>query len=167
MCSFYLLSTSPLFLLRRPCFTIPVGPLLSTSSPHYPCNMDDRCFTQSQWPSDHSAKSSSHLTEMLAIFSPLPHAPLPSPPPDSRFSALPISSPSLDTSDPDDLMHQFRKLNKSQRFAFLSSLVGELRLPEALVVSRRIEPRLRRDFLRELPLELALHCLSFVSLLSL
>ena len=59
-------------------------------------------------------------------------------------------------------MRRFKGLNKSHRFAFLSALVGELRLNEALVVSRRIEPRLRRDFLRELPLELALHCLSFV-----
>jgi len=31
------------------------------------------------------------------------------------------------------------------------------------MVSRRIEPKLRRDYLRELPIELALHCLSFVS----
>lgn len=35
---------------------------------------------------------------------------------------------------------------------------------EALVISRRIEPLLRRDMLRELPTELALHCMSFVRL---
>lgn len=55
-------------------------------------------------------------------------------------------------------------MSKTQRFAFLGMLVSELRMNEALVVSRKIEPRLRRDFLRELPLEVALHCLSFVSL---
>ncbi|ORY30794.1 WD40-repeat-containing domain protein [Naematelia encephala] len=63
---------------------------------------------------------------------------------------------------PTALLNAFTSLPPSQRFAFLSLLVGELRMPEALVVSRNIEPRLKRDFLRELPIELALHCLSFV-----
>ena len=57
----------------------------------------------------------------------------------------------------------FKQSSISDRFAFLNSLVSELRLDEALLVSRKIEPRLRRDFLQELPVELALHCLSFVS----
>ncbi|OCF30810.1 hypothetical protein I316_07533 [Kwoniella heveanensis BCC8398] len=61
-----------------------------------------------------------------------------------------------------DLLRRFGELPPSQRFAFLSGLIGELRLNEALAVSRKIEPLLRRDFLRELPAELALHCLSFV-----
>ncbi|WVQ94308.1 hypothetical protein IAU59_001387 [Kwoniella sp. CBS 9459] len=63
---------------------------------------------------------------------------------------------------PQELLRHFGALAPSQRFSFLSSLIGELRLNEALVVSRKIEPLLRRDFLRELPAELALHCLSFV-----
>ena len=40
--------------------------------------------------------------------------------------------------------------------------MDDLALDEAVAVSRKIEPRLRRDFLKELPLELALHCMSFV-----
>ena len=113
---------------------------------------------------------SPHIAGMLLNFSPLLNAPLPSPPLESRtfpHYTIPIPSPPLDDfsrPDPDELMRQFQGLNNSERFAFLSNLVGELRLNEALVVSRRIEPRLRRDFFRELPLELALHCLSFVSL---
>ncbi|WWC97403.1 hypothetical protein V866_004282 [Kwoniella sp. B9012] len=67
-----------------------------------------------------------------------------------------------DVRDPQGLLHSFTTLSPSQRFTFLNSLIGELRLNEALVVSRKIEPLLRRDFLRELPAELALHCLSFV-----
>ncbi|EIW73385.1 hypothetical protein TREMEDRAFT_25331 [Tremella mesenterica DSM 1558] len=59
-------------------------------------------------------------------------------------------------------MGKFKLLSKGQRFAFLSTLVPELLLPEALVVARRIDPRLKRDFLKDLPLELSLHCLSFV-----
>ncbi|WVW81435.1 hypothetical protein I302_103429 [Kwoniella bestiolae CBS 10118] len=64
--------------------------------------------------------------------------------------------------DPQDILQSFTTLSPTQRFSFLNSLIGELRLNEALVVSRKIEPLLRRDFLRELPAELALHCLSFV-----
>ena len=48
--------------------------------------------------------------------------------------------------------------------AFLASLMDDLALDEAVAVSRKIEPKLRRDFLKELPLELALHCMSFVRL---
>lgn len=59
-------------------------------------------------------------------------------------------------------MAQFRCLPQSERFAFLSSLVGELQLSEALAVSSRISPRLKRDFLSDLPVELALHCVSFI-----
>ncbi|WWC67158.1 uncharacterized protein I206_101065 [Kwoniella pini CBS 10737] len=62
----------------------------------------------------------------------------------------------------DEILNAFTSLSPTSRFTFLSSLIGELRLNEALVVSRKIEPLLRRDFLRELPAELALHCLSFV-----
>ncbi|ORX34945.1 WD40-repeat-containing domain protein [Kockovaella imperatae] len=64
--------------------------------------------------------------------------------------------------DASDLIERFKHLSTSQRFAFLSSLVDNLALPEALVLSRNIEPKLRRDFLRELPIELALHVLSFI-----
>jgi F-box and WD-40 domain protein CDC4 len=60
------------------------------------------------------------------------------------------------------MVDRFKALDPKSRFAFLSALIGEITLPEALVISRRIEPKLRRDFLRELPTELALHCLSFV-----
>lgn len=53
-------------------------------------------------------------------------------------------------------------MTQQQRYAFLALLVPDLQMKEALIVSRKIEPMLRRDMLKELPLELALHCLSFV-----
>ncbi|RXK40736.1 hypothetical protein M231_01988 [Tremella mesenterica] len=68
----------------------------------------------------------------------------------------------LGHTDVNEMMGKFKLLSKGQRFAFLSTLVPELLLPEALVVARRIDPRLKRDFLKDLPLELSLHCLSFV-----
>ncbi|WVQ76907.1 hypothetical protein IAR50_006585 [Cryptococcus sp. DSM 104548] len=64
--------------------------------------------------------------------------------------------------DTDLLLYQFTRLPPSARFSFLNSLVPELRLNEALLVSRKIAPLLRRDFLKELPIELSLHILSFV-----
>ncbi|ODO03260.1 hypothetical protein I350_06108 [Cryptococcus amylolentus CBS 6273] len=63
--------------------------------------------------------------------------------------------------DTDLLLYQFTRLPPSARFNFLNSLVPELRLDEALLVSRKIAPLLRRDFLKELPIELSLHILSF------
>lgn len=59
-------------------------------------------------------------------------------------------------------MTQFRGLQQAERFAFLSSLVNELQLNEALAVSSKISPRLKRDFLTDLPVELALHCVSLI-----
>ena len=68
-----------------------------------------------------------------------------------------------DLLDPANLLLRFQRFDKSQRMEFLSDLLGDLQLNEAVTITRRIEPRLRRDFLKELPLELALHAMSFVS----
>ncbi|KAL7420179.1 hypothetical protein Q5752_005145 [Cryptotrichosporon argae] len=88
-----------------------------------------------------------------------PPTPAPSPSPSGRWHERYADG---DTYSPSSLLDQFRGLPAKDRFAFLVGMVDELRPNEALVVSRKIEPRLRRDFLRELPAELALHCLSFV-----
>lgn len=69
-----------------------------------------------------------------------------------------------DATGPDALLLRVQRLGKKERMAFLAGLVDDLALDEAVSVSRKIEPRLRRDFLKELPLELALHCMSFVRL---
>jgi len=75
-------------------------------------------------------------------------------------------APSLalaDFADRHSLLSDFKSLGPKSRLLFLSALAQELQLPEALLVARKIEPRLKRDFLRELPTELALNCLSYVS----
>lgn len=38
-----------------------------------------------------------------------------------------------------------------------------LSMPELLMLNSNIGPRLKKDFLKDLPIELALHVLSFVS----
>ncbi|GMK59467.1 hypothetical protein CspeluHIS016_0800730 [Cutaneotrichosporon spelunceum] len=100
-----------------------------------------------------------------------PPTPAPSPTPTERwpYTAL-VPGRREDDDEPEDadkrlasaLMTQFRGLPQSERFAFLSTLVGELQLNEALAVSSKISPRLKRDFLSDLPIELALHCVSFI-----
>ncbi|CAK9784439.1 WD40 repeat-like protein [Cutaneotrichosporon oleaginosum] len=101
-----------------------------------------------------------------------PPTPAPSPTPTERWAYAALA-PQLGGEDHDEpesadkrlasaLMTQFRGLPQTERFAFLSSLVGELQLSEALAVSSKISPRLKRDFLTDLPVELALHCVSFI-----
>ena len=81
----------------------------------------------------------------------------------SELRRLVCNLPCLQFPAPTDLIDSFKTLAPSQRYAFLAALVNNLALPEALVLSRNIEPKLRRDFLKELPIELALYVLSFVS----
>ncbi|WAQ82387.1 hypothetical protein PtA15_2A704 [Puccinia triticina] len=56
----------------------------------------------------------------------------------------------------------FAALSLPSRAHFLSALLPSLNLNELTSLSARILPRLKRDFLRELPIEISLHILSFV-----
>ncbi|KAL7415584.1 hypothetical protein BDY24DRAFT_413175 [Mrakia frigida] len=56
----------------------------------------------------------------------------------------------------------FNHLTPSARLSLLTSLLPLLKTPELLLLSHHISPRLKRDFLRDLPLEISLHVLSFV-----
>ncbi|KAJ9092629.1 hypothetical protein QFC19_008667 [Naganishia cerealis] len=56
----------------------------------------------------------------------------------------------------------FPHLPPPTRLEILQSLLPLLTVPELLMLSSHIGPRLKRDFLRDLPIELALHILSFV-----
>ncbi|GHJ87607.1 hypothetical protein NliqN6_4009 [Naganishia liquefaciens] len=64
--------------------------------------------------------------------------------------------------DPAAFIAQFPSLPAPTRLALLQALLPILTVPELLMLSSHIGPRLKRDFLRELPMELALHILSFV-----
>ncbi|OXC67864.1 hypothetical protein AYX13_03546 [Cryptococcus neoformans] len=75
---------------------------------------------------------------------------------------LPDPSPSPSTPTPQTILSQYTSLPPLLRSKFLNLLIPHLALHEALSLSRKIEPLLRRDFLRELPWEVALHVLSFV-----
>jgi F-box and WD-40 domain protein CDC4 len=64
--------------------------------------------------------------------------------------------------DPSAFIAQFPSLPAPTRLSLLQALLPILTVPELLMLSSHIGPRLKRDFLRELPIELALHILSFV-----
>ncbi|KAG0145932.1 hypothetical protein CROQUDRAFT_658042 [Cronartium quercuum f. sp. fusiforme G11] len=99
-----------------------------------------------------------------------PPTPAPSPQPNSvkdpnwshlsrhqqRFPPPPL----LD--DPLVLLEAFGGLSLSNRAKFLNALLPILNLNELTNLSGKILPRLKRDFLRELPIEISLHILSFV-----
>ncbi|MBW0534913.1 hypothetical protein O181_074628 [Austropuccinia psidii MF-1] len=116
--------------------------------------------------------------------SPLPHlpppcraisppTPAPSPQPDSINQILNsnqlIKNKSsnqnlnlIDLDNPISLLDSFNSLSLSNRSKFLNLLLSNLNLNELTSLSGKILPRLKRDFLRELPIEISLHILSFV-----
>lgn len=78
-------------------------------------------------------------------------------PPSFPFRILPAED-----SQTAHLLSIFSQLPASSRTHLLQALLPLLSTPELLLLSSGIAPRLKRDFLRDLPLEIALHVLSFV-----
>ena len=62
-----------------------------------------------------------------------------------------------------DPPHDFSSLNEQARLEYLDRVISQCTLRELSHISTLISPRLKRDFLRELPTELALHVLSYVN----
>ncbi|POW10696.1 hypothetical protein PSTT_05880, partial [Puccinia striiformis] len=94
-----------------------------------------------------------------------PPTPAPSPQPDSDKDHLNWSQQQQQHQDyqlPNSLLQAFSSLSLANRSKFLTSLLPILNLNELTNLSARILPRLKRDFLRELPIEISLHILSFV-----
>ena len=61
-----------------------------------------------------------------------------------------------------DPTHDFSSLDEQARLEYLNKILAQCTLRELSHVSTLISPRLKRDFLRELPTELALHILSYI-----
>ena len=61
-----------------------------------------------------------------------------------------------------DPAHDFSSLNEQARLEYLDKIISQCTLRELSHISAIVSPRLKRDFLRELPTELALHILSYV-----
>lgn len=124
-------------------------------------------------PTPTTPTSSSTRTEYTDVFAGVGmHPPTPAPSPDPHARTFDHGDAHHveqvvhhDTQPaPHAIVAQYTALPPLRRSQFLSLLVPHLTLHEALSLSRKIEPLLRRDFLRELPWEVALHVLSFASL---
>lgn len=61
-----------------------------------------------------------------------------------------------------DPAHEFSLLSEQARLEYLDKIIAQCTLRELSHISALINPLLKRDFLRELPTELALHILSYV-----
>ena len=61
-----------------------------------------------------------------------------------------------------DPTRDFSSLNEQARLEYLNKIIAQCTLKELSHVSALISPLLKRDFLRELPTELALHILSYI-----
>ncbi|TFY67021.1 hypothetical protein EVG20_g4101, partial [Dentipellis fragilis] len=106
-------------------------------------------------------------TLYMPVLSPPTPAPSPRLRPSTPITSLPLSSPTLSShslpSSPLALHPlSFTDLSPVERQAHLAALLAVCTPSELLFVSTFVAPRLKRDFLAELPPELALHVLSFV-----
>ncbi|KAH9947992.1 WD40 repeat-like protein [Amylocystis lapponica] len=94
---------------------------------------------------------------------PLVSPPTPAPSPRLTIVSLPPSSEVGALNDPAYFAcREFTSLPPQARRRFLSAILSECSPSELLLVSTTIAPLLKRDFLRDLPPEVALHVLSFI-----
>lgn len=122
------------------------------------------------------AKMASHSHSSTPTFY-IPVVSPPTPAPSPRLSAFNPLSPSISAHlassshpSPSDKFPStqpfsasaFAALTPALRFQHLAALLAECTPEELLFISTTITPLLRRDFLRDLPAELAFHVLSFV-----
>lgn len=107
-------------------------------------------------------------TEPSRLYMPVMRPPTPAPSPRpvsplqsaislaSSLSAPPVTSP-LQT-----FLNEFQTLNPMTRQEYLAAILTHCNSRELFFISTRIAPLLKRDFLADLPTELALHILNFV-----
>lgn len=84
-------------------------------------------------------------------------------PPTPAQSPRPQSHIPLTTTLPFASSAEFGSLSPASRLTFLSQLLGQCNSEELLFVSTTIAPWMKRDFLKELPVELAINILQFVN----
>src|SRR5882762_7174001 len=106
--------------------------------------------------------------ELSTLYMPIVSPPTPAPSPRPSFSSFPTLNPAPLVADPAASIHAARRefsslsaLGVSARQKFLAAILADCSPSELLFISTRIAPLLQRDFLRDLPPELALHVLSF------
>ncbi|KAJ1306488.1 hypothetical protein OPQ81_007491 [Rhizoctonia solani] len=105
-------------------------------------------------PGVHSPLSPHTVLVDVPVFS--PPTPAPSPGPDSaKRQQTPISFNR-------DVLPYFYQLSPSQRLEFITQFIQACNVDQLVHANALIQPRLKRDFLRELPLEVALYIVGLV-----
>ncbi|KAG9087166.1 hypothetical protein FS749_003131 [Ceratobasidium sp. UAMH 11750] len=98
-------------------------------------------------------------TILVPVFSP------PTPAPSPRPLSI-LSQKQLTHSDPlsfnRDVLPSFTRLTAAQRREFITQLLAACEVDQLVHANALIQPRLKRDFLRELPLEVSLVVLSYI-----
>ena len=99
-------------------------------------------------------KDADYLRNKMTLYIPIdsPPTPAPSPGPQASFSECPAHLS----------RKEFAGLTPSLRRQYLASIISDCNPSELLFISNTIAPLLKRDFIRDLPPELALHILNFI-----
>lgn len=105
------------------------------------------------------------MEDTSTIYIPIASPPTPAPSPRPTFAVFSPIALFTSSASPDPALlarREFASIPAALRRQFLASLIADCTPGELLFISTTIAPRLKRDFLRELPTEIALHVLSFV-----
>ncbi|EPQ56130.1 WD40 repeat-like protein [Gloeophyllum trabeum ATCC 11539] len=93
---------------------------------------------------------------------PIASPPTPAPSPRPSLSSL-VSATQTCPRYAFSSLQEFSTLGPADRLQYLQAILGECNASELLFISTTIAPLLKRDFLRDLPIEIALHILSYIT----
>lgn len=108
----------------------------------------------------HTAPSSM-VASTSTIYMPITSPPTPAPSPRPHHY-LPLTPNLISPASEFSSLSEFATLSPSARLDYLAQLLGQCNSKELSFVSSKIAPWMKRDFLRELPVELGIHILEFV-----
>lgn len=100
-----------------------------------------------------TATSSGHTINAL---------PTPAPSSPSSVGTSAAGAGHLATTSPSQFVRQFQTLDASDRLSTLQALIPHLSTQEMMAFITQVIPRFKRDFLKDLPAELAFHIIGFI-----
>ncbi|TFK48413.1 WD40 repeat-like protein [Heliocybe sulcata] len=106
---------------------------------------------------------SSTMAAESTLYMPIASPPTPAPSPRPSLSSLVSSTSPACSRYTFNSLQEFALLGSSDRLQYLQAILGECNASELLFISTTIAPLLKRDFLRDLPTEIALHILSYIT----
>ena len=101
-----------------------------------------------------------HTTTYIPVLSPPTPAPSPSPRPFKQV--CPNSRNDAENPHMRDVRHAFQQLDSGSQNTMLAELLSSCTIETLVHLCNVIAPRIKRDFLKDLPTEVSLHILSFI-----